>query len=761
MEASMRLTAKTIAARTAGAAFAGILLAAGLFAQDAGDDIHQVVARVSYLNGAVSYARGDDPDNWQTADVNVPLTLGDRMFTADNARAELQIQGGAAVRMSGNTDLAAMNLTDGTKQLSLTLGTAAFQIKRLGSDEVFEVDTPNAAITFDAIGDYRIDVDKDGNTRVAVRRGSAIVAAGGGQVTVNAGDEMDINGIDAPQYQVVGLAAADGFDRWLQGREDRSARSRSRQYVSDDVVGVADLDDYGKWQNVPEYGQVWAPATVEVGWAPYRVGHWVWQDPWGWTWVSGEPWGWAPYHSGRWIQSSARWFWVPDARRARVVYAPAMVAFVGGDPGAMGAGGFVGWFPLAPRDPFLPWWGRRAANVSVTNVTYVNRTYVTVVNQNTFISGGIVTSSVVTDRAIIQRVSAGPVLRGPLPFVPTPASLRMAVRTGLPAPPRPPALIVQRAVVARIAPPPAPPRFDAKLAVIRENHGAPVAADAAARIVASQGGGPSQVTAIRPVSAQPGRMTLAPAPGRDTAHRPAAGAEVKAVPIAPIRGRENATAQKPIVASVPAGGQPAPAAPIRGREVERPAASGPAAAAPAQPAQSQPSATSANANDQRNTDRRRVFATPAPSGGNPAAQNNQDRVRRNPLGQVTPGPSTGSGSNSAQQPPENPRRDRVVRPTPVPPQNGGTANQTESKDRAVPRPASQNPVVQPTREQVNRGGPPDRSPEREAPVRAQPAQESKPRGEVKEEKKEAPKPKAEKKDEKKKDDKKDEKKDHD
>jgi len=420
-----------------------------------GEDVRQTVARISFLSGPVSYARGDEPDNWQAPDLNVPMTLGDRLYTGRGGRAELQIHGGAAIRLDAETDLSTLNLTDDTKQLSVNSGSAAFVIRRLDSEEVFEVDTPNSAVTFERIGDYRVDVDRDGSTRVAVRRGRAIVAAGGGQVTLNAGDEMSIQGIDDPRYDVAGIPSADRFDQWVADRENRIQRAKSRQYVNDEIVGVADLDDYGRWEDVPEYGRVWTPSSVEAGWAPYRVGHWVWQDPWGWTWVSGEPWGWAPYHYGRWVTSSSRWFWVPAAPRVAVRYSPALVAFVGGGPGfsatlRAGNPGYVGWFPLAPRDPFVPWWGRRS-NVRTENVRYVNRGYVTVVNQNAFVSGGLVARNVVTDRGVLRDVISAPVLRGPLPVVPTAASLRVAVRTDVQAPSRPPAAILQRAVVARIS----------------------------------------------------------------------------------------------------------------------------------------------------------------------------------------------------------------------------------------------------------------------------------------------------------------------
>src|SRR5262245_40247165 len=175
------------------------------------------------------------------------------------------------------------------------------------------------------------------------------------------------------------MLPADGWDRWVEERQSRIARSRSYEYVSNDISGVDDLDDSGRWENLPNYGYAWTPTVVEASWAPYRVGRWIWQDPWGWTWVSTEPWGWAPYHYGRWVFATSRWWWIPVPRRvAYVNYSPALVAFVGGGPGwsasvSVSPGGYVGWFPLAPRDPFLPWWGPRRVT-QVTNVTYVNRT---------------------------------------------------------------------------------------------------------------------------------------------------------------------------------------------------------------------------------------------------------------------------------------------------------------------------------------------------------------------------------------------------
>jgi hypothetical protein len=127
---------------------------------------------------------------------------------------------------------------------------------------------------------------------------------------------------------------------------------------------------------------------VAVDWVPYRNGHWVFIEPWGWTWVGAEPWGFAPYHYGRWTRVGVRWGWVPGPVMVRPVYAPALVAFVGGPGLAVGVGvggiGLQAWFPLGPREPFVPWYHYgpgylRGVNVSVVNVTnvtnyrYVNR----------------------------------------------------------------------------------------------------------------------------------------------------------------------------------------------------------------------------------------------------------------------------------------------------------------------------------------------------------------------------------------------------
>jgi hypothetical protein len=153
----------------------------------------------------------------------------------------------------------------------------------------------------------------------------------------------------------------------------------SARYVPRETVGYQQLDTYGSWSQDPAYGAVWMPREVPAQWAPYRDGHWAWVSPWGWTWVDDAPWGFAPFHYGRWAQIGPRWAWVPGRLAPRPVYAPALVAFVGGGSGGVSwnisIGGAarpgVGWFPLAPGEAYRP-----AYRVSPRYITQVNHNIV-------------------------------------------------------------------------------------------------------------------------------------------------------------------------------------------------------------------------------------------------------------------------------------------------------------------------------------------------------------------------------------------------
>ena len=513
--------------------FAFALISPGL---SAAQERYPSVARISFVSGPVSYSRGDDPDEWDDAIENVPLTIGDRIYAPEDGRAELQLPSGNFVRLAPRSYFSALNLSDDIKQFYLGEGASSFNIRRLRSDEVIEIDTPNVSVTLDQPGRYRIAVDEDGNSRISVRRGRVIVAANGRQITVE-NSEIRIYGTDSPRYEIVGLPATDAFDRWVAERDDRFDRAYSgaSRYASEEIIGVEDLSDYGRWENIPEYGYAWTPSVVAAGWAPFSVGRWFWQDPWGWTWISGERWGWATSHYGRWMPYRSRWYWVPVRPRTRVIYAPACVEFVR-------VRDHVGWFPLHPRDRFIPWWERRDRRSINQNITYVNRTYVTVVNQNTFISARPVTKHIVRDAVVLREASSARMTSESLP-IPSRSSLRIVSETGERRNQGPSANVLARAAVVRTAPPAPPPTFQEKLPEIQKSQGKPIVPSTAVALTSQNDKTRAPRVPIRPAAVETRGGEFAPrTPGGTSGPAPQ--------PLTAARGKKLATRENPVDTSL-------------------------------------------------------------------------------------------------------------------------------------------------------------------------------------------------------------------
>ena len=346
--------------------------------QDEDQDPPSRVARLNYAQGSVTFQPGGEGD-WVAAVPNRPLTSGDNLWTDQDARAELHV-GSTAIRLAPETSMTVLDLDDRTMQLRLSEGTLMLRVRHLDDGDLVEVDTPNLAFNLQRTGEYRIDVDSAGNvTNVNVWSGRGEVTGGGYSYTVVAGQSARFSGSDQLDYDIAQLPGADDFDNWAFQRDHREDGSESANYVSPEMTGYEDLDDYGHWQYVAGYGTVWVPSSVASDWAPYRDGHWAYISPWGWTWVDDEPWGFAPFHYGRWAYAENRWCWVPGPVAVRPVYAPALVAFVGGVSISIGGGPGVGWFPLAPGEVYMPYYRgsrRYVERVNVTN-TVVNVTRVT------------------------------------------------------------------------------------------------------------------------------------------------------------------------------------------------------------------------------------------------------------------------------------------------------------------------------------------------------------------------------------------------
>ena len=335
-----------------------------------------LAARVERVDGQVGLNRSLDQSQnaqWVEATANTPISVGDRVITRDNSRTDIAFTGRNFATLQANTSLDVLELSNQKNQLALRQGSALFDVGSLPSGELFEVATPCGAVDMKQAGLYQVAIDDQGNAVANTLNGLAEVVGQSGTGEIQKGESLTLS-CQSGQGAVLsridkGQAGAlvDSYYRYRYPKKydgryinydtylgdpyyyDPYNRDISYHYVSEYIPGVEDLDDYGNWQYVNNYGYGWHP-YAETAWAPYQSGYWGMDYPFGLTWVSNEPWGYAPYHYGRWTYASNEWFWIPDTVSTYPAYSPALVAFI---PVSQST---VAWVALGPGDPYTPFY---------------------------------------------------------------------------------------------------------------------------------------------------------------------------------------------------------------------------------------------------------------------------------------------------------------------------------------------------------------------------------------------------------------------
>jgi hypothetical protein len=667
MRRTLKLTLRKIGwcGALLGLALGTIAIPKPVSAQDQ-DDPPSRVARLGYLEGSVSFQPAGEED-WVGAVENRPMTTGDKLWADKDSRAEVQI-GSAVIRLAPETGFSFLNLDDNTVQIQLTSGSLSVTVRRLDDNDDVEIDTPNLAFTVSQPGHYRFVASEDGtNTTVSIRGGEGQATGNGQTYTLHAGQSGTFSGTDSLNADVEQLGEPDQFDSWSETRDHRHDYSRSSHYLSADVVGYDDLDDNGDWRDDSNYGHVWYPSHVDAGWAPYHEGHWDWVAPWGWTWIDNSSWGYAPFHYGRWVSVEGRWGWVAGPPEVHAVYAPALVVFIGGGPG--GFGGNVGWFPLGPREVYVPSYhvsegyvnrvnvSNTTVNVTqvttvyrttivnnttnITNVTYANRNVqgaVMVVPQHAFTSAQPVAQARVQVSA--QQIASAP-MSGRVAVAPTRESVLGAKAATAGRVTAPPAAVANRQVVAKKTPPPPPVPFAKQQQALAAHPGEPVAR--------------AQLKTMQPAAATHPAVKVAP-PGK------------------PATATTGHPANQPGNAGRP--GQPA-GQPPAGQPANR----------PGQPAAAQPADRPMNQPGNRNQPENRPGNSPA-ANGRPAQPENR--------------PAPAQPNNRPAEPPANNNRPPAAQPNnrPAPEANkpAAPANRPEAAPNRPAEPPANNsrpPATQP------------------------------------------------------------------
>jgi hypothetical protein len=291
----------------------------------------QSAARVSYLDGSVSVLP-PGANQWDKAFTDRPLGTGDRLWSDADSRAEVDL-GGVLLRLSSHSEISMLDLSAQGLQLGIGVGAIDIALHYADSGRSFEIDTPEVALTLQSDGDYRINVDLDGATTVLVRSGATHLTNRSGEgITLRDGQGAAF-AVDGT-FDVADAHSVDAFDRWCSQRDAQWQRLQQVAQGSNapapeaaqDLPGAQQLNDAGQWSNQPDYGNVWFPAQVAAGWAPFHNGHWAHVAPWGWMWMERASWGFAPFHYGHWVNFSGRWGWVPPPSHTPPTFAPAQIA---------------------------------------------------------------------------------------------------------------------------------------------------------------------------------------------------------------------------------------------------------------------------------------------------------------------------------------------------------------------------------------------------------------------------------------------------
>ncbi len=534
----------------------GVLMAmlAGLAdAQATAGDPPMRVARLAHLTVHVALEPAGT-DQWTQAVPNTPLTTGDRFYVNHEDHAELQM-GGLAVRVWKFTDLSVVNLANDATQLAVAQGSVHVRTFALRADRPVEVDTPNGAITVLQPGDFRLDVyTNGGGTLVAVDAGAIQISGPGVEKILGAGESVHLVGSNPIHVLAQRMPGKDPFDVWSQQRDRAFLSSEARRYVNPETVGSEDLDAYGKWSETLEYGPVWYPSNLPAGWSPYSNGRWRWIAPWGWTWVDADAWGFAPFHYGRWTDLGSRWGWIPGPLGAAPVYAPAMVAFVGGASFSGEAGtSLAGWIPLGPGEPFYPAYACSRACFTAVNLSnlsearsspshipatgyfsyyhsragfrsihYVHEKATTMAVPSSVLASGQAIAPGMVVRPTAQQWASARILSHPL-VAPTIRCVVSHPVSSVPVPAdRAPVVVALHAaattapqnraeeaapqpgggffLIARTAPPAAGPSFEQQLPALSENAGRPLDPGQWMNLAAGRAAGPATVREFPPES---------------------------------------------------------------------------------------------------------------------------------------------------------------------------------------------------------------------------------------------------------------------
>ncbi len=277
-------------------------------------DSHVRFVRLSYVEGNVQIDRGS---GYEKAMVNLPIAEGTSIRSADDGRAEIELEDGSAIRVTPRTEIRfpELSLRDSGAKLStleVVTGTVYLDFNRSKKDEL-NVLFGSEKIALARSSRMRIGLH-DTSAAVAVFKGDVQVEGPSGTMQVKKNQTVDFDLSAKDQAVLAKNIEKQPYDNWDKQQSDFHTRYAANSYnsYSPYAYGVSDMNYYGNFFNAPGYGTLWQPYFVDASWDPFMQGAWAFSPGFGYGWVSAYPWGWTPYHYGTWVFLPGNgWAWQP------------------------------------------------------------------------------------------------------------------------------------------------------------------------------------------------------------------------------------------------------------------------------------------------------------------------------------------------------------------------------------------------------------------------------------------------------------------
>jgi len=232
---------------------AGVLMAAGVAwrvgARGAARPVaaHKSPARVAAASGAVVVTHGGHADAVPPV-ADVALDPDDEVATAPDARARIVLDSGATVELVADTRVAVRAARG--ERIGISVGEIAVHVPKLGANESFRVETPDAEVTVH--GTSFVVAVHDGKTHVTVSEGLVSVKNGAGEAMLHAGDAWPAPEAPAPSAAPAPPSSArTATAAPPRGRPDPSTlddqnrllqRALASRRQGDDARALVDLD---------------------------------------------------------------------------------------------------------------------------------------------------------------------------------------------------------------------------------------------------------------------------------------------------------------------------------------------------------------------------------------------------------------------------------------------------------------------------------------------------------------------------------------